>query len=175
MDKKKIFIFLTIFWLVIIGGFIGYKEYTLRTGQEVLLGTMPVDPRDLFRGDYVILDYEISNVNLNSVSSDRTDFKPGDRIYVTLSVDNENYALASGVYSVIPQDDLFIRGIVKNIRNNHVAIEYGIESYFVPEGEGREIERQIWRGDVDAKVVIDKQGRAVIKTLFIGGQEVRFN
>ena len=30
----------------------------LRNGQEVRLEIVPVDPRDLFRGDYVILDYQ---------------------------------------------------------------------------------------------------------------------
>ena len=28
----------------------------LRTGQEVLLDVRPIDPRDLLRGDYVILN-----------------------------------------------------------------------------------------------------------------------
>jgi len=53
MNKKTIFILLAVFWLIIIGGFIGFKEYTLRTGQEVVLKTVPIDPRDLFRGDYI--------------------------------------------------------------------------------------------------------------------------
>ena len=32
----------------------------LSSGQEVVLQTVPVDPRDLLRGDYVILRYDIS-------------------------------------------------------------------------------------------------------------------
>lgn len=32
--------------------FAGVREVTLRTGTEVVLQTVPVDPRDLFRGDY---------------------------------------------------------------------------------------------------------------------------
>jgi hypothetical protein len=34
----------------------------LREGSEVTLQTRPVDPRDLLRGDYVVLDYEISSL-----------------------------------------------------------------------------------------------------------------
>ena len=34
----------------------------LRTGTDVTLQTRPVDPRDLLRGDYVTLSYEISRV-----------------------------------------------------------------------------------------------------------------
>jgi uncharacterized membrane-anchored protein len=31
--------------------------------EEVLLQTRPVDPRDIFRGDYVTLSYDISDFN----------------------------------------------------------------------------------------------------------------
>ncbi len=172
MDKKKIFIFLGIFWLVIIGGFIGFKEYTLRTGQEVLLKTTPVDPRDLFRGDYVVLRYDISNIDSGTVVADRTDFKSGDRVYVGLDI-KEKYAVATNIYSTPPTDGLYIKGIVKDVSGNRFNIEYGIESYFVPEGKGRDIERQLSRS-VDVKVAIDKSGNAVIKTLLIDGQEVKF-
>jgi hypothetical protein len=45
-------------------GFLGWmivgRAAVLRDGREVLLKVEPVDPRDLLRGDYVILNYEIS-------------------------------------------------------------------------------------------------------------------
>ncbi|AIJ53947.1 hypothetical protein C086_00847 [Brucella abortus F6/05-3] len=34
----------------------------LRSGQDIVFQTEPVDPRDLMRGDYVVLGYEISNI-----------------------------------------------------------------------------------------------------------------
>ena len=34
----------------------------LRQGSEVTLQTRPVDPRDFLRGDYVVLNYEITNL-----------------------------------------------------------------------------------------------------------------
>ena len=34
----------------------------LREGREVTLQTRPVDPRDLLRGDYVVLGYDISQL-----------------------------------------------------------------------------------------------------------------
>ena len=172
MNKKKIFILLGIFWLVIIGGFIGFKEYTLRTGQEVLLKTTPVDPRDLFRGDYVVLRYDISNIDSGTVVAERTDFKSGDRVYVGLGI-KEKYAVATNIYSTPPKDGLNIKGTLKDVGSNSFNVEYGIESYFVPEGEGKTIERQLGRS-VDVKVSIDKSGNAVIKALLIDGQEVKF-
>ena len=172
MDKKKVFILLGIFWLVVISGFIGYKEYTLRTGQEVLLKTTPVDPRDLFRGDYVMLRYDISDLNSQDLVFGRNDFKLGDRVYVVLDI-KEKYAVATGVYSQLPSDGLFIKGTLKDVGGSRFNIEYGIESYFVPEGKGRDIERQLGR-NVDVRVAVDKSGNSVIKALLIDGQEVRF-
>ncbi len=36
---------------------VGMKQYTLSAGTPVLLETRTVDPRSLFRGDYVRLNY----------------------------------------------------------------------------------------------------------------------
>ena len=47
-------------------GLIGDREYTLRRGTEVVLETVPIDPRSLFQGDYAILDYKISRLPSNS-------------------------------------------------------------------------------------------------------------
>ena len=41
----------------------------LRDGQEVLLKVEPVDPRDLLRGDYVVLTYEIRNIPVKLVEN----------------------------------------------------------------------------------------------------------
>ncbi len=65
---------------------------------------------------------------------------------------------------------MFIKGKVrKGFGGSNV--EYGIESYFVPEGEGRVIERN---RDLEGKVAIDKFGNAVLKSVLIEGQEVVF-
>lgn len=172
MDKKKIFILFGIFWLVIIGGFVGYKEYTLKTGQEVLLRTLPIDPQDLFLGDYIELQYDISDLDSQNVVFERSDFKPGDKVYVKLDT-KEKYAVATNIYSQPPSEGLFIKGMLKDVYGSRVNIEYGIESYFVPEEKGKDIERELGR-NVDVRVAIDKFGNAVIKSLLIDGQEVKF-
>ena len=56
------------FWIVVAAqlvfliGFIVVKEVDLRIGTEVVLQTVPVDPRSLLQGDYAILDYEIASL-----------------------------------------------------------------------------------------------------------------
>lgn len=156
---------LSLFWLAIIGVFIGIKEFTLRTGQEVLLKTRPVDPRDIFRGDYVILNYDISSVDVGV----NNNFTNGDKVYVGLDV-RGNYAIATGAYTVPPSNMLFIEGVVKRASDRSIQVEYGIESYFVPEGKGGVLERA--GSNLEVRAAVDKGGNAVIKSLLIGGKEV---
>ncbi|MSU71171.1 MAG: DUF2157 domain-containing protein [Opitutus sp.] len=57
-------------WLALVGGlqvallvgWVGYHEWNRTTAPTILLETVPVDPRDLLRGDYMILSYKISRV-----------------------------------------------------------------------------------------------------------------
>lgn len=186
MNQKRILYITVVFWLLIFSGFILYKEYTLRTGTEVILKTVPVDPRDLFRGDYITLNYEISNLDLEKLQVEDPSFDYSDRVYLALELEN-GYGVPKKIYKNPPDNELYIKGTVKDILYNwdedsetgepqikELRIEYGIESYFVPEGRGIEIESQQWteREGVDVKVVVDKYGNAVIKSLLIDGKEV---
>ena len=166
-NKKKIFLVIGVFWLVILVGLVGVKEYTLRTGTEVLLKLRPVDPRDLFRGDYVILSYDISSVNVKEAG----EFNTNDTIYTLLRL-NENVAEFAGTSRTKPTNGLFIAGNVSSARATNLRVTYGIESYFVPEGEGLKIERS--RRDMYAKIVIDSSGRSVVKSLVQDGNEITF-
>jgi uncharacterized membrane-anchored protein len=170
MNKKKIFIIIGIFWLLVIGGFVVFKEFTLKTGEEVLLKTVPVDPRDLFRGDYVILRYEISRLDIEENLIDASQIKEDDDIYVILAIGEDKKGKVQQVVFQKPNKGKFIKGVVKDIENSSIEVEYGIESYFVPEGKGKEIERNL--GDIYTKIALDKNGRAVIKALILDEEEI---
>ena len=173
MGKKKIFIIIGIFWVMILGGFIASKEFTIRTGNEILLKTAPIDPRDLFRGDYVILRYDISTINTDSLAYQGSDFKEGDKVYVLLSIDNHKIATIANISKNKPSKGIFIRGTIKSVYNNILNIEYGIESYFVPEGKGKEIERNLSK--IYAKIIVDSFGNTVIKSLVLDGEDIDLN
>jgi len=170
MNKKKIFIIIGIFWIVVIGGFIAFKEFTLQTGDEILLKTRPVDPRDLFRGDYVILRYDINTINTDNLSYQASDFTEDGKIYVLLNVDDNKIGSLSDIDKNKPNEGIFIKGTVKNVRDKRLSVEYGIESYFVPEGEGKEIERNLSK--MYTKVAVDNFGNAVIKSLVLDGKDI---
>ncbi len=162
--KRKYVISLLVFRAILLLGFIAIKQYTFYTGTEVILKTVPVDPRDLFRGDYVILNYEISRIDPDSIDTPEEFFEPGDRIYIKLNSQDQKVrpiALSTEMF----QEGLFIRGRVRYFSQNILNIEYGIESYFVPQGKGKELERKI--GEIDVLVALDRSGTALIKDLLI--------
>ena len=49
--------------------FIVARAAVLRDGREVVLKVEPIDPRDLLRGDYVWLRYEVSSVPASLVTN----------------------------------------------------------------------------------------------------------
>jgi len=163
--NKKIFIGIGIFWVIIILAFVSVKEFTLKTGDEILLKTRPVDPRDLFRGDYVILSYDVSILDLNELAPDNSKFNTSDKIFVSIEME-EGFGIAKRIFEEKPSKGLFIKGTVKRASGSTLTVDYGIESYFVPEGKGRELERE--RGkNLAVKVAVDKFGNAIIKDLVI--------
>ena len=138
-------------------GLIGDREYVLRTGTDVVLQTVPIDPRSLFQGDYAILDYKISRPpegwNRSVIQT----------LYVVL-VQRDEVWEASYYTNERPDRDLvFIKGKVD--RPGH--LDFGIGTYFVPEGTGHIIESA---GDVKVKISVDGRGKAVIKHVLVDGK-----
>ncbi len=153
------------FWIVVAGqvlfllGFIAVKETALRSGTEVVLQTVPVDPRSLMQGDYAILDYEIA-----SLPQFMQDQSVGNTIYVFLKEGPDVWTAAR--YSVSEQSangELFIKGRVD--RTGHA--DFGIDTYFVPEGSGYIVETA---QDVKVVVKVATDGSAIIKDLLVDGR-----
>lgn len=126
------------------------RAMLLASETTVLLRTAPVDPTSLFRGDYVILNYDISRLNPQKLDGD-DQFKRHNHAYVVLEP-QDNFWTAVGVYVDKPKieaDQAAMRGLVKYVSKNkdgqitNLSLEYGIESYFVPEGKGKNIEDAI--------------------------------
>ena len=146
--------------LLVLAGLIAHKQITLVTGTTVLLKTVPVDPRDMFRGDYVVLRYEISRIDGWRLGSQPC--RKRDAVYVTLQKQGRLHTVRS--VSRTPPDDgtLFIKGHVTDAAPASVSVEYGIESYFVPEGKGHDLERAAGSGLV-VEAAVDRYGHAAIR------------
>jgi uncharacterized membrane-anchored protein len=159
----------------------------LRSGQEVRLEVVPVDPRDLFRGDYVVLDYRIGTVDVPKDVT--TSFTRGQQVFVTLRPDGSNKSKAVAISAERPAvsgTDIVISGAVSSsstcplnetgavdckLGRRAVGVRYGLESYFVPEGEGRKIELTP-KALLEVVAAVAPSGQAAIKRLLLDGKPV---
>jgi uncharacterized membrane-anchored protein len=172
---KRLFIAVIAVQIVFLLGIVGYRESILITGRTAVLQTVPVDPRDLFRGDFVVLRYEISTLRQSNTAPGQTwhvfdnDIKEGDTVYVGLPDSDGSNPPSQHVRADEPpaDSDLYIRGTVTQRSGESMNVDYGIERYFVPEGRGLEIERA---DDVKVRVSINRSGTAAIKELIVDGE-----
>jgi uncharacterized membrane-anchored protein len=150
------------FQLCLLLALIFYKQFTLLAGERILLETIPVDPREMFRGDYVALRYPISRLD-RWLWKERS-YQKGESVYVTLRRRGRFWDAAAVSKSPAGEGELFIRGRASRVTRDTMRVEYGIESYFVPEGKGLELERRAGRGLI-AEIAVDRNGRAVIRSV----------
>ncbi len=138
----------------------------LHTGREIVLPIVPVDPRDLFRGEYVRLGYGI-----NTVPMTPADLHRDETVYVVLErkTADEDWHVAGAARSLpgdLNPDHIVLKG--RFLWGG--MVHYGIESYFVPQGEGARLEGLARDRKLAALVAVDKAGNAVIKGLIVDGK-----
>jgi len=174
--RKKLFILAVILQCFVLLAMITRQEMLLRTGTKVMLKCVPVDPRSLFSGDYVRLNYEISDIEDSKLPGEKRSYREGDTIYVAL-VKNRTGNFYSAAETSVSIDKLagrypvIIKGTVESPYIN-LHIRYGIESYFVPQNEGKDIGMDM--ADVSAEVSVAEDGRSALSRLFFSGREVKF-
>ena len=151
----------------ILGAMIGNEMVPHVSGTTIRVTTVPVDPRDLFRGDYVILRYEFSNSN-SIPGYDAPHNINVKTVYVSMQQDGTLWK-AVGISQAKPKEGVFLRGTVK-----HGRIEYGIESYYVQEGKGKPIENAMRNREDSQSVIVElvvaPNGKASIKEVHVQGE-----
>ena len=150
----------------------------LWTGQEVMIMARAVDPRDLMRGDYVALDYDL---NLLKTQQLKSDLKPGtsvtygEDLYVTLRL-SDSGAVPTGVYRTPPQGELMIKGrptyaqsmpeARDTFRFSGLSMSFGIEEYYTDPQSAQQLDRRLRTGTrIPVHLMIDSDGNARIRSL----------
>jgi len=163
----------------ILGYMIEGRASILRSGTEVLLQTASVDPRDLLRGDYVILTYDISTISTTSISGTRPTegkvaklhvrLKPGaDGFWIVSEASFDALAAQDGSVVLVSQPVTIYDWEWSN--GGNVTVSYGIERFYVPEGEGRPIEDGRNQGRVSVAARVSDAGQAQIRALMLDGE-----
>jgi uncharacterized membrane-anchored protein len=183
MTGKKLIISALVLALVQIGflsWIIAGRAAILRNGKEVLLKVQPVDPRDLLRGDYISLNNNISripvkliaNIPQGKLSSDDTS------IVVRLRKGDDGYWQPTTAWfgqapSPAGEGEADIAGHVVegwgfSDPEATIAPDYGIDRFYLPEGEGMTIQDDIRVRPFGIKLALASDGTAQIKALMDG-------
>ncbi|OCT12353.1 hypothetical protein A8709_31490 [Paenibacillus pectinilyticus] len=138
---------------------IGKSEYLLSHGKLIKLQLQPLDPRSLIQGDYVRLRYTISEPPIFHDNLDERTAK--GKIAVVLAPKG-----TTGVYEFLREyhegeslatDEVRLNGN----KAGYEGIDYGIETFFVPEGTGRDYEHNA----KFAEVKVSASGDAILVRL----------
>lgn len=154
------------------------RAAVLRDGQEVLLRIRPVDPRDLLRGDYVILTYDISSIAADLLEKPLAmkRVESGDVVYVRLARGADGYWIADaaslGARPSDKPDTVVLRGTTTYARDidetSTIDVDYGIERFYLPEGEGKAIENDLRERPFGVRVAVSDSGAGQVKALMDG-------
>lgn len=155
-------------WLL---GMVATQELALAHGKAILLETRPVDPRDPLSGDYLMLNYKISDVPMNLFSPPvKKDLPYGTKIFVALAPGtNQFYVItrASTNEFTPAANEVLLRGETANRwwnATNSFHVTYGIERYYVAEGTGNP------HGKLTAQAVVPASGHARLQQVFLDGK-----
>ncbi|WP_075288904.1 GDYXXLXY domain-containing protein [Pararhizobium arenae] len=164
----------------VIGYMIESRASILRSGRDVVLKTVPVDPRDLLRGDYVVLSYEISSIPADKFVDKPPTEETDAQVSVRLSQGGDGFwHVAEAAFGTLPQRDdgtvvarsqpFYFYPQTGNIEAP-LSVEYGIERYYVPEGEGKPLEEARNADALSVTARVDESGRMQIRTISIDGK-----
>ncbi len=173
--------------LVLLGAILGTYAYDMRTGQEIVVRTEPVDPRSLFRGHYVILNYAFTEVPEAALGEACVDY--GDVVFVTLREASPMDWRPVAAFAAMPDDGfgagrVTLRGIVQQppdceTRAGVFRVDYGLSAYFASPEMAKDLERQTWSRDPEQRLPIilsvPPSGRALIKGVIHNGERFTDN
>jgi uncharacterized membrane-anchored protein len=151
-----------------LGGMIVVDSLPYMLGETVRLKVMPVDPRDMFRGDYSILSYDFTSVGQSKITGLQrdNDYYWADAardVYIKLEKNPESDVWTTKEITITrPSSGTYLQGVLNGWR-----IDCGIEAYFVQEGQGRRIDEAVRGGkQVEAEVAV-WQGKAKLKQVLV--------
>ena len=149
------------------------RTLLLKNGREIVLPIVPVDPRDLFRGEYVRLGYDIGTVPAQPARG------PGTRrnaaFYVTLEKNPQGGWTPVKVTAAMPNetnpDRIVLKAPVAAAVPRASTRGATTASRAISCPRARAGGSKTWRGrrSMAARVAVDGRGNAAIKGLIIDG------
>jgi len=186
MKRPAILILMAAVAAVLQIGFLAWtisgRAAVLRNGQEVLLKVEPIDPRDLLRGDYVRLGYEISRLPVSLYPNGVDPVGNNDRLPVWVALRKGDDGVFKAVAAARQRDqlpagapgDVVIKGRAYGSQDAYPGFAvFDVERFYLPEGAGKQIEKDMRERPFFVVLAVDTDGDAQIKA-FKDGQTMLF-
>lgn len=165
--------------LAALGYFVWDRERRVRNGTDVVLEVVPVDPRSLFQGDYVILGYPISVVEAwfgaeptvgQDVYVSVVPGSDGNWKFADFAYSGESSGTPGGVTLKGRVDRVIMEAAKDGSKKGQFRVVYGLERFFVPEGMGRNLEDLVRKKKLSAIVSVWRDGSSTLKGLSSEGK-----
>ncbi|MFT7615723.1 MAG: putative membrane-anchored protein [Candidatus Woesearchaeota archaeon] len=151
--------------LLIIIGYFSYSTLVVNTGEQLQLQIVqPIDPVDKFRGNYVDMRYDASQIAIDLFSYEPN---PGETVYLTFH--DTVLDKVKTVSRTKPESKLCMRGEIRWVSDETVFVRYNIDSYFVEEESALFIEKSMGTSNLTMAVRVDTFCNPTIEHLYING------
>ena len=160
--------------LGVIGWMVWHHGQPLREGRRFIVRCEPVDPRDLAKGDYVILGYPFSTLSKRNAEALGEDFwstqahppadgrkaLPADTVvHLPFTVGADGLIKPGNLVLAPPSEGPYLTGRWSSSRWSRTS-RFGIEAFYVSEGTGKEYEKLMGTGLLLAEISVLPDGRA---------------
>lgn len=190
-DKKKRFAYSFLLPMAILLSMTVIPITAKLMGDEIIVETVPYDPRDVFRGDYVALSYKINEVEIEKLPDNIKNEKDIEKlekyrnrtVYAVLKKEGE-FHIVDRVSLERPKSGIYLKSKIRDIytlvyRAEHtegesedgrfaydtIFLRYNIDRYFVPENTGKDLEKMSREGTLAARAKVYR-GYAILEEIF---------
>ena len=146
----------------------------LRTGAEVILETGFIDPRDIFRGHYVILRLEISQLAKASLpDADVPENAVPMDIWAELVPGDNGFWKVQNLHSALPNtDNPILMGRLNYSYGDTYNITFPVDRYFAPRKRAEELEQYRRDDKLGVILALSKTGDAAVKGITVEGEPI---
>lgn len=158
----------------IIGAMLYGRIVTLRDGQEIVIRSSFVDPRDIFRGHYVRLNPDLLPRNQEDDSTFFLEWNNKSIAhYVELEKDTAGFWVAKDFHEIYPKTEapvLKATSIYGNRTTLRITLPF--DRYFAPEFRAKELENLRREQRLGIVLALDGKGGGIIKGITVDGERL---